>query len=218
MPSATLKENLMKAWEGKVVVRLQDPDTLRITVLGVIGILGLGMIGLPLYNSIGTLQGQLSREKERATLIKEQTLLTTRMKQYKKRLPENGTLNWWTGYLMDASRDSGLKIAEFKPYVAQSARANIGARRGMLLRFEVVGPFSKVLRFIGWLENQPTIVHMASILMAKESLTSPLRTTITIGVLTDRAEAKKVMAKLQKEAVIKKREPEKEESPNASDH
>jgi hypothetical protein len=213
MASATFKENLIKAWDEKVVVGLQDPHTLRITVLSVIGVLGLGMIGLPLYSSIGTLQIQLSREKERATLIKEQTLLTTRMKQYKKRLPENGTMNWWTGYLVDASRDSGLKIAEFKPYVAQSPRANIGMRRGMLLRFEVVGPFAKVLRFIGWLETQNTIVHIASITMVKESQAAPLRTTITIGVLTDRMEAKKVMAKLQKEDKGKKKD-----TINASDH
>jgi hypothetical protein len=173
-------------WMDAVVLRLQDPDLLRMTILGFIGVVGLGLAGIPIYNRITTLQEMLSCERERDHLIRDHNLLESKLMQYKKRLPKDASLDWWIQYILDAGRQWELKITEFKPSLAQGPTSQIGKRKGTLLRFEIVGPFSHILHFIGWLENQKTIVRIALISIVKDSPSAPPRSSVTLAVLTEK--------------------------------
>ncbi len=203
-----MKKNLQQSqiivlWK-KFAVHLQDPFVLRVFVLSMIAVVGLGGVGLPLYHKTSVLREQLTTEKQRQSFIKENNYITKKMKKYKKRLPKQKDLDAWVEYLINASRKFDVKVVEYKPFPVKGIQARSGGLQGILLRFDFMAPYERVLKLIGWLENQQTALRIARVYMLKESMTAPLKTNITFGIFKGRKKLKKKDKQEKKKDVVKR--------------
>ncbi len=199
----------------KLTVMLQDPFMLRVTVLAVLAVFGLGGVGLPLYENIQGLRQEFVQEKKRGELIGDYHSMDSYMKKHKKRIPKNADLDWWIAYMLDASREAKMQIIEYKPYIVKGGQAKVGSLQGVLLVFKLTGRFEDVLEFVGSLENRPEVMRIARIVLLPGA---PVGVNVPIAVLTSKSKVGAAAAGSKGEAVNvgSGGEDEKETSPAAS--
>ena len=177
----------LEEWGEAVVLRLQDPGRLRIAVLGLVGALGLGAMGLPMYRQILLLQAAYAQELARNIQIKQHRSIETQVRKLKRRLNQKADLNTWIEYLLEATRGSGLKVVEFRPVLAKGKQAQVGVLQGIFLDLDVFGSFVDVLKFIGRLENDKDLIRVTQVSLTKDTVSAPLKTSMTIAVLMRKA-------------------------------
>lgn len=187
----------VKQLQQKLTVKLQDHQLLRIVVLSLIGATGLGGMGLPTSHKIHTFHAALAQEKQRRTLIEEHNTIESKLEKYRTRLPKQPSLEWWIDYLLNAIREANLKVAEYKPILLKGEYTRAGELQGILLKFEIRGPYQNTLNLVGWLEAQKPIVRLVMLDMKEEN---GLKTSLTVGVLTEASKLSKQAGSTQQPA------------------
>jgi hypothetical protein len=180
---APVKESKWEEIYQKLTILLQDPFMLRVVVLSILVIFGLGGVGVPLLEEDKGLREEFVQEKKRQELIGDYHSLDLYMKRYKKRIPKNADLDWWIAYLLKVSRETNIQIIEYKPFVVKGMQAKVGSLQGVLLVFRLTGHFDDILKFVGTLENRPDIMRVASIVLLPGS---PIGFRVSLAVLTSK--------------------------------
>ncbi len=139
-----------KAQLRRIALELRDPQKLRFATLGLMAI----VLALVYYNqtdTITTLRVQLKREQERGRLIEETQVLKTTGAALDNRFPKNGTVNFWTEYLLVGVRESKLNLVNLEP--KRQEKQELGRFQGVEIRIEVEGSYRDVFRLVAWIER-----------------------------------------------------------------
>jgi hypothetical protein len=130
-----------------------------------------------------SLREELAQEAQRQRLIKQHKTIFSHLMQYRKRIPEDGSTDWWIGYLADTIRTCQVKLTEFKPVPVKSAQAKAGQLAGGVFKFTVTGSFKNILTLIGTLENRQCLARVTQVSITKGRDASTLIASFSVGVL-----------------------------------
>ena len=212
---SSLKTEKFKEIQRKIRDSLQDPNRLRIVILMMIAIAGIGALGLPMQGNITTLQKEFVDEMERQALIKDYNNVKKQLSQYRKRVAKDADLNWWVEHVINISRESKLKVVEFKPFKIKGSQARVKKLQGTFLKFDLRGSYGDVLNFIGRLENQKYGVRITRISLQKESEIAELKATVTLGVLAKKEVKMSKQGGVAEPGLKKEKETEDQISPKS---
>jgi len=174
--------------KAQVIEHLQDPRRMRIVVIFGIGFIGFVLIGLPLHSKMRTLEEQLIEETKRQEHIIDIQQIKTKDKIYQKHLNKNGTLNWWIEYLLNGSRQYGVKILEFKPYEPKGLDARSGTYQGILFQFRLNGKYNNLTEFVKWVETNKWSMRYTRLMIQRERGSDTLVANMTIAILVNKQE------------------------------
>ncbi|MDD4004669.1 MAG: hypothetical protein PHW69_05630 [Elusimicrobiaceae bacterium] len=145
---SVFKEQLDK----EVIARLQNPIIFRIVVLALIGIVGLGSMGVPIYLHIGTLQEKDQVQRSKKILIERKEEAEVALKAYKARLSPNIRYIQWLSEIRDLALGAGLKILNLDPKPVITKDKNEIQR--LIVTASLEGSYDNIVQFIGTVERR----------------------------------------------------------------
>jgi hypothetical protein len=167
----------------KLSLRLQDYKLFRLSVVYGIGLVGILFAGVPLSMKISESSDLVQREQDRAQLIDEINGMRSMKRQYMKHINQNADMDSWVTYLLQATRDCDLRIADYKPAGAGTQMGNL---RGAVLQCRMEGTYNNFYKFVVWLENNPWGSRLLSLrLKQNNAKTTDLEGTFLIAVLVN---------------------------------
>jgi len=174
---------------------LESPEKLKLVVVAGITVAGIVFAGIPFLIKQNIIQGELFKEKERSELISQIQTAKTKMAVYKKRLNKKGDLNWWISYVLEACRNSQLKVIEYVPFEPKAKEAKPGNLKGYVLRFKLEGSYENIFHFVNWIESNEWGMRIPLLKIEKMKSGEELLARVSIAILTSRKGAKKNAAK-----------------------
>ena len=144
--------------------QLQNPVIFRVSVLTLIGLLGLGGFGLQLYFKIGRLKADYENETARTDLMDAHVVISGALRNYKSRLSPNTEFIEWISDLRELARQNNLQVLSINPTLLQVKDPK--AMRKLLLNGKFSGGYRSVVRFLGTLQNRKEKIHVADFVIA----------------------------------------------------
>jgi hypothetical protein len=166
-----------KAQLLRIAQELRDPQKLRFATLGLLAAV-LGLVYYQSTDTMGTLRTQLKKEQERGRLIEETQVLRTTEVALNNRFPPNGTVNFWTEYLLRGVRESKLNLLNLEP--TRQENKQYGRFQGVQIRMEVEGSYRDVYRLVAWIEGGQWPVRVIRIQMKAGSKASVAEMTLAV--------------------------------------
>jgi hypothetical protein len=159
-PEALAKKNPLK----QLAAELRNPKKLRAATLVAMSLVLLGAYAM-LDSRIGLLRGQLRKEQERWALIEEVETLKAQEEGLKKRFPAEGTVTFWTAYLLGGVRETGITLLSLEPHPLEDKR--FGRLQAVEIRMDVQGSYQDIYRLVAWIEAgkwpvRPVRMHLKS--------------------------------------------------------
>lgn len=143
-----------------IVVQLRDPFKLRITVIGVVCLLGFGLIYRPYNNELTTLRSDLATAQNRESLVEHVEKLRAARTRILKLFPEKGDVNFWTEYFLTGIRESNVQLRALETKVRPQ---KAGKLQGLYLEIEADGSYENLHKLVAWIEQSPyftRIIHI----------------------------------------------------------
>ena len=143
-----------------IVVQLRDPFKLRLTVIGLVCLVGFGLIYRPYSNELATLRRDLASAQSREALIDHVEKLRATRSKILKQFPEKGDVNFWTEYFLTGIRDAGVQLRSLETKVRPQ---KAGKLQGLYLEIEADGSYDSLHKLIAWIEQSPyftRIIHL----------------------------------------------------------
>ena len=181
-------EKLQEALRDHVLVHLQSPLVLRIVVISLIGMVGIGGMGTPLYFKLQTLYEKYYEQQVRVVLIKEHQDVKLIFAEYKQRLSPNTEFIEWVRDIRDACRQGDLTILGLQPTLVGSKDPD--AVRQLTIELTVTGTYLNIIRVLGRFEYSKVRINVREIKMAPSSPGNFL-VRIKLGILMQPPSAKK---------------------------
>ncbi len=158
---------------------IRDPRKLRVIVLSLVALAAVALVYWPLEGGIAKRQKELERLQERGSLVEEIVTLRTYLEIYESRLPEEADVNFWSEHLMNGMRLAGLKLRSFEP--RKQDRIKFAGYTGLIVRVEVEGPYTNLVKFLGWLEYNEVFCRV--IVIRSQDNNGTLLSTVSIAAL-----------------------------------
>jgi hypothetical protein len=143
-----------------LVAQLRDPFKLRLTVIGVVCLLGFGLIYRPYNNHLATVRRDLVTAQDREALLEHVVKLRAARTKILKVFPEKGDVNFWTEYFLTGIRDSGVQLRALETKVRPQ---KAGKLQGLYLEIEADGSYENMHKLVTWIEHSQyftRIIHL----------------------------------------------------------
>ncbi len=143
-----------------LVVQLRDPFKLRLTVIGVVCLVGFGLIYRPYNAALITLRRDLASAQTREALVDHVDKLRAARTKILKHLPEKGDVNFWSEYFLTGIRECDVQLRALESKVRPQ---KAGKLQGLYLEIEADGTYESIHKLIAWIEQSPyftRIIHL----------------------------------------------------------
>ena len=185
MAKHEVEASIAEQFQTFLLPLFQNPAALRILVVSIIAILGLGGVGTPLYFKIESLQEEFNNEKSKAELMRSSTAIADTLKAYQERLPEKVEFIEWVADLRELGKTYNISVPTLAPALIDAKPDANGIQR-LYIRSMLRGEFRNVLKFIGVLENRKERVQINDFNLqgtSADSKSSSCQISITMAVL-----------------------------------
>ena len=166
-----------------IVVQLRDPFKLRLTVIGLVCLVGFGLIYRPYNNDLATLRQDLAKAQSREELIEHVEKLRAARTKILKLFPDKGDGNFWSEYFLTGIRESGVQLRALESKVRPQ---KAGKLQGLYLEIEADGSYESLHKLIAWIEQSPyftRVIHLK--LKAKDGR---IEARITAAVMAEQGQ------------------------------
>jgi hypothetical protein len=143
-----------------VVTQLRDPFKLRVTVIGVVCLLGFGLIYRPYNQQLTSIRRELATAQDREALLDHVEKLRSARTKILKVFPEKGDVNFWTEYFLTGIRDSGVQLRALETKIRPQKAGNL---QGLYLDIEADGSYENLYKLINWIEHSryfTRVIHL----------------------------------------------------------
>ncbi len=163
---STALDQLKDQLDAELISKLQNPIVLRIFILALIGIVGLGSLGTPFYFRIETLQELDRIESEKKILIEQKENVENALKVFRTRLSPNTRYIQWMSEIRELAINSGLSVLGMDPRPILTKNKNEIQKLIIVANFS--GSYANLVQFIGIMENRKYGVHVDNIRITPE--------------------------------------------------
>ena len=143
-----------------IVVQLRDPFKLRLSVIGLVCLIGFGLIYRPYNNDLATYRQDLAKAQTREALVEHVEKLRAARTKILKLFPQKGDVNFWTEYFLTGIRDSGVQLRALETKVRPQ---KAGKLQGLYLEIEADGSYESLYKLVTWIEQSAyftRIIHI----------------------------------------------------------
>ena len=182
-------EKLQESFREHVLVHLQDPLALRIAVISIIGLAGIGGLGTPLYFQLQTLYQKYYEQQVRVVLIKEHQDVKQIFAEYKQRLSPNTEFIEWVRDIRDICRQYDLNIGTLQPMLVVSKDPD--AVRQLSVDLNVTGEYLNMLKMLGKFEYSKVRINVREIKITPSAPAGTYLLRLKLGILMQPPSSKK---------------------------
>ncbi|MFA6584036.1 MAG: hypothetical protein WCS77_07055 [Elusimicrobiaceae bacterium] len=156
-------EQLKQKINKELISQFQNPIVFRITVITLIGALGIGALGMPLYFRIENLQQTDGVQRAKKLFIAKRENVDKSLAAFKDRLSPNLRYIEWMTEVRDLAKESQLEVIALNP--KQSTQKNGAEIQKLIITAALSGTYKDMIQFIGTCENRKFRINIASLLV-----------------------------------------------------
>gem|GEM_PF-2554701 len=138
---------------------LQNPLALRIAVVSVVALLGLGGAGMPLYFKVQELNAQYADQKNKADLMRANVVIKDTRKAYQERMSSKTEFIEWISEIRMLAAENKVATTGISP----ALNGSVGGEKGPVrlgLRATLNGSYANLIKFVGVLQNRREKVNV----------------------------------------------------------
>lgn len=142
---------------------LSDPIKLRLAVVSVAFLVGIGAVYMPFSKRLASQRSALDKQVKRARAIHDVELLRKETKLYRQRIPQASATNGWVQYILGGIRKNHVKLRD----MSSRQPRKVGPYRALVMEVEMEGTYANLKKFIEWLEQSERLLRIDGIRFKK---------------------------------------------------
>lgn len=156
-----------KMMQYKVLLEkhMSDPVKLRLTTIGILLVVSLGVIYMPLSKKIDENKRKLAKEKERYGYILDYEKLKKQAEIFHSLITDKIDTNEWAKYLLDGLRNFKVKLKTME----SKQQRKVGPYRAVSFSMEIEGTYPELKHYVEWLESSQRLIRIDAMQFEKRT-------------------------------------------------